>query len=95
MVEKKEQAEPYIVVAEATGVENSIQAFLVTDRELITQVPLLDIPIVLMSAYFTYNICYPKGCTNFYAFMEVVILNSAASVSPAVKHLLSSLKVHQ
>ncbi len=96
VVEGREQAEPYAIVSEPTDAPNSDpQAFLVTDRELITEVPLTDIPMVLTSAYFTYNICYPKGCTNFYAFMEVVPLNFPAyKALPTVKHLLSSLKAH-
>ena len=33
-----------------------------------------DIPYILMAAFFVYNICYPKGCINFYSFLEAVLL---------------------
>ena len=47
------------------------QAFLVTDQNVIMEVNLEEIPLILMSAFFIYNICYPVGCSNFYAFLEV------------------------
>ena len=75
MVEEIEQPQPYILVIGDSGSE--WQAFLITDKKVVTEVPFENTPLTLMSAFFVYNICYPNGCTNFYTFMEVVILNFA------------------
>ena len=50
------------------------QAFLVTDRQVVSEVNIVDIPLVLMAAFFIFNICYPPSCGNFYAFLEVYTL---------------------
>ena len=72
--------------------ENPTQAFLVVDREIVTEVNIEDIPFTLMSSFFVFNIHYPKGCNNFYAFMEVYTLGFLLSkASPTVKHFATAL----
>ena len=74
---------------------DTLQAYLVVDKNVVDEVSIIDIPFILMSAFFVYNICYPKGCNNFYSFLEIVVLNhSAENASPTVKHLLSKINVH-
>ena len=42
-----------------------------------------------------YNICYPKGCNNFYPFLEIVVLKfSPEKASPSVKYLLAKISAH-
>lgn len=69
------------------------QCFLVTDKMIIFEVKKLElIPVVLLAAYFGYNIEYPVGCRNFYSFLEVYFLKSASTKVPlTVKHMLSNL----
>ena len=83
---------PYILV---TGEDDgTLQTFLVVDKTILSEVPLdYGIPFVLLAAFFVFNICYPKGCSNIYSFMEITTLNYPASKSTAtVKHFLSSLQ---
>ena len=81
---------PYILVV--GDQREAIQAFLVVDCQVITEVGLEDIPLTLMSAYFVFNICFPSGCSNFYAFMEVYTLGFALEkASPTVNHFVASL----
>ncbi len=55
----------------------------------------MDIPFNLMEAIFVYNICYPKGCSNFFTFLEIIALNyPSQKVSPTVKYFLSKMKDH-
>ena len=82
--------EPYILVI-GEDLQN-IEAYLIVDKQVIDQIPFIDIPFVLMASYFTYNICYPKGCNNFYSFLKVITLQfSSEKASPSVKHLLTRI----
>ena len=76
--------EPYVVL---TGED---LAYLVIDKQIVDQVTSVqEIPLLLMSAFFVFNICYPKGCNNFYSFLEVIVLNLKAT--PSVKYLLTKV----
>ena len=82
---------PYIMIIGTW--QQARQAFLVVDKQVVMDVDIKDIPIVLMSAFFVYNIHYPSGCSNFYSFMEVFTLGFALhNANPTVKHLVSSLE---
>lgn len=73
--------------------EDASQAFLVVDKQVVMEIDVEDIPIVLMSAFFVFNIHYPSGCANFYMFMEVYTLGFASdNATPTVKHLVASLE---
>lgn len=68
------------------------QAFLVTDCQVVSEVNIMDIPLILMAAFFIFNICYPPGCGNFYAFLEVYTLGfDLSKASTTVRHFVSSL----
>ena len=79
--------EPYVVL---TGED---LAYLVIDKQIVDQVTSVqEIPFLLMSAFFVFNICYPKGCNNFYSFLEVIVLNfSPEKATPSVKYLLTKV----
>ena len=81
--------EPYVV-----SVDDE-EAYLVVDKTVVDKVAFEDVPFLLMSAFFVYNICYTKGCSNMYAFLEVVMLKfPPEKASPTVKHLLAKLGAH-
>lgn len=91
VVRNNRRLEPYIAVV---GKE-SLDAYLVVDQQVVDEVPIDNLPFVLMAAFFVYNICYPKGCNNFYSFLEVSMLKySAEKASPSVSHLLAKLSAH-
>ena len=73
-------------------VQDALQAFLVIDHQVVTEMEFRDIPLLLMSAYFVFNICYPHGCNNFYTLMEIFTFKfSVNRASPTVKYLVASL----
>ena len=76
---------PYILVC---GADANIQSFLVVDKVIISEVKTFnDLPFALMSAYFVFNICYPRGCNNLFSFMEVMTLKYLSTkASATVKH---------
>ena len=89
-MQERQQAEPYIIVVGTMG--DPSQAFLVVDCHVIGEVELNKIPLVLLGAYFVFNICYCKGCNNMFSYLEVLCLDANASkISPTVKHLITSM----
>lgn len=82
---------PYVLMV--GGIEDATQAFLVADKKIISEVSCFDdIPFGLMSAFFVFDIHYPVGCSNFYAFMEVITLNfPVKKASITVKHFIAAI----
>lgn len=58
--------EPYIVLIDEK------EAHLVIDKEVVDEIDVADIPCALMSAFFVFNICYPKGCNNFIHYWKLL-----------------------
>ena len=73
--------------------DGQFQTFLVVDKTIVCEMEVPnDIPFILMAAFFVFNICYPKGCSNLFSFMEILTLNYPSDrASATVKHFLSSL----
>ena len=68
------------------------QIFLITDNEVITEITMIPPPLALLSAYYSFNIQYPKGCINFYSLMEVLFIKKGrSSINASVKHVLCDL----
>ena len=69
---KKGQKSPYIILS---GRKEQLQSFLVVDKSLVCECPLNNVPVILLSAFFSFNICYTPGCHNFFSFLEYVFLD--------------------
>ena len=50
------------------------QAVLVVERQIVAPVDPKRGPLVLIAAFYAYNMHYPFGCKNFYTFLEVAFL---------------------
>ena len=70
---QKKQPLPYILLTE--DINDPDQAFLGIDCSIIGEVKIESIPFVLLSAYFIFNICYIKGCNNFFNYLEALLLD--------------------
>ena len=56
--------------------DGQLQTFLVVDKTIVCEMEVTsDIPFILLAAFIVFNICYPKGCSNIFSFMEVLTLN--------------------
>ena len=69
-----------------------MQAFLIVDKCNVCECDIDDVPLLLMGAFFSFNICYTTGCHNFYAFMECVLLKCNSKLPASVKHLIAALE---
>ena len=65
------QCPPHPVIIIMGEYRNPIQGFLVCEKKIICEIPTKESPI----SPYIFNMCYPKGCNNFYAFIEIGIFN--------------------
>lgn len=66
-------AQPCIVVR--GSLECIMDAFLVVEKKILTKVPAKELPLALLSAFYTFNMHYPQGCTNLYSFLECFFMS--------------------
>lgn len=80
--------QPYLLV-----VDQLDETYLIVDNQVINGDVCSDnYPLVLLAAYFIYNICYARGCNNFFAFLEVFLLGSqSVNASITVKHFMAAI----
>ena len=64
------QCPPHPMIIIIGEYRNPIQAFLVCEKTIICEITTQELPIYLLASYYIFNMCYPKGCNNFYAFIE-------------------------
>ena len=82
--------EPYALVVGTY--QDPQQTFLIVDSNITTEIDFRDIPLILMCAFFVFNIHYTKGCNNVYLFFEHSLLNiKKKQFPPSVAHFLASL----
>ena len=65
-------AQPCVVVR--GSLEDVKDAFLVAEKKIICKVPPIEVPLALLATFYTFNMHYPQGCTNFYTFFECLFL---------------------
>ena len=86
----KGQKPPYILLTGSHG--NTQQAFLVVDKTVVCECGIHVVQLMLLSSFFVFNVQYPAGCSNYFSFMEYVLLNTKTAKLPAsVRHFLASI----
>ncbi len=69
-------AQPCIIVRGQLGEE----AILVIEKKSVTTFNPKEAPLLLLGAFYTFNMHYTEGCSNFYTFFEVVFLGKQKPV---------------
>lgn len=63
-------------------------AFLIIEKDVLTKIKPTDAPLVLLGAFYAFNMHYTEGCKNFYSFFETVFFNKNR---PAKKTRLAAI----
>ena len=63
VAEENKQLEPSIIVV--GDLQTASEAYLVTDQQIVVETPFVDVSLILMAAYFAFNIRYPKNLITF------------------------------
>ena len=84
------QPQPIIIVV--GDYQTPEQAFLCSEKKVLGQVDTENLTVVLLSTYYAYNVCYPKGTGNLYSFLAALLFNlNEADMSPSVSGLFARL----
>ena len=83
------QPEPLVVVV--GDHHDAQQAFLVSENKTVCEITVSDILIYLLAMYYVFNMCYPKGCDDFYSFMEIALFKLPVNVPGSVVNFLTRL----
>ena len=69
------------------------QAFLVVDGQVLCEIMnTFDIPLAILSAFYVFNICYPRGCYNLFCFLETQLLGiNPQKIPSSVSHFISRI----
>lgn len=70
---KVPEAVPCILVVGQLSKIN--ETFLVVEKQVICKVKPVLCPLMLLAAYYSYNMSYPTGLKTLYTFLEYVILD--------------------
>lgn len=63
------------------------------DKVVVKETTIESVLVLLLAAFYVFNICYPHGLVNFYTFFEVLLLNmNPKKVAPSVKLMLGKVK---
>ena len=87
-IQLKWQNAPYLLCCgDVVGPE---QLYLVLDQQILCEVENRDAVFALLSAFFVFNVCYPKGCNNV-NFFESAVLNLKNKLPASVIHFMAPL----
>ena len=74
--EIEEPAPTLLVVGQLNAVK---EVFLVAEKQTLCNVKPVEAPLSLLSAFYSYNMNYPKGLESLYGFLEYAILDRKPS----------------
>ena len=69
------------------------EAALVVEKKIVTTMRAEEAPLILLSAFYAFNMHYTEHCSNFYTFFEVIFFNGQRpSKKPRLTALLARLQ---
>lgn len=81
--------QPFVVVR--GEVRNLHDGFMCVEGKVVCEVPLDSIPYILLCVFYTFNLQYTQGCTNFYSFMEYLFLGVTPPKRSKLQHFITSI----
>lgn len=67
-----EAAPTLLVIGHLNNIQ---QVFLIAENQILCNVKPVESPLSLLSAFYSFNMNYPKGLESLYCFLEYAILN--------------------
>ena len=81
---------PTLLVKEVPG---AVEVFLVCEDHVLTGCTGMEAPIVLLAAYYFFNVSYPKGTVSFFTALEIKLCDQLKRKFPAtVSNFIMGLK---
>ena len=87
-----ENSPPQPMIIIAGDLQKPEQAFLCSEKKVLGEIKAENVAVILLSTYYSYNLCYPKGTGNLYSFLEASLFGlNVANISPTVSGLFARL----
>ena len=64
--------QPCLIVRVTDG--DVIDGFLIIEKKLVGKISVEKAMLTLFASFYTFYVCYPPGCCNFYLLLECLIL---------------------
>ena len=66
-------------------------AYIATEGLVLCKVPIQQVPFVLLSTYYVFNMQYSHGCSNFFSFLEFLFLGIKPPKRTKLQHFITGL----
>ena len=76
------------------SIEKPGKAFLTCEKSIISEIPAENVALILLAAYYTFNIQYPQDCNNVFSFLEVLFLNATPPKRTKPHQVLNMFSKH-
>jgi len=84
--------QPQPVVLVRGSASNPKEGYLVIENTVMSKIRVDELPIVLFTTYYVFNIEYAAGTRNFFQFLEIIFLNaSVPKTKTRLNHFLNML----
>ena len=71
---------------------DDVQTILVAEKQVVFTFNPKDMPLILLSTFYVFNLHYTEGCINFYTALEVMLLKQRLSQNSRKTRLTAFLK---
>lgn len=73
-----------------------IETFLVMEKKVLCKISVTSAPLFLLSAFFVFDMLYPKGVSSLYQLLEKVLLEKHdTKCSQIVSRLFTAITIEQ
>ena len=66
-------------------------AFLCIEGQKLCELPLEEVPFILLCSFFVFNIQYTNSCTNLFSFLEYIFLELTLPKRTKLQHFVTSI----
>ena len=86
---KIEHPQPAVLVRGET--KKPHDAYICTEGQVLCSIPLDEATYALLCVFYTFNMQYTSGCTNFYSFLEYIFLGVTPPKRCKLQHFITSI----
>lgn len=82
---------PSVLIKEQ--ISGSFNSYLIAENTLLCEVLVVEVPLLLLAAYYTFNVVYPHGLTSLFTFLGIYLcdLRPAKKIPAIVDKMLIAL----
>ena len=82
---------PQPVILIRGSVQEPKEAYLATDKVILCKLSMENALLALMAAFYSFNVQYTPGCTNFFSFIDTYFLDHKMPKRSRISNFLAQL----